>query len=247
MRPLSRGVIVAVLTAAVIAAHPVTRSVFVATIVVLAPGAALAAAIFPPSALRWAERLAIATGLGLGSAALASTLVAASPTGLQSWSALGAVAFVSALGAAIAVCRRHVVIPTIAVPTTVNRWVVATMVTAVLAGLSLGIARSGAAQHEANQTFVEFWMRPSERSDSTLEIGVTSRELAAATFDVVLESDGREVARWGDVHLASGQTWTTGWSVPDDVSATSWTATLNREGGEVPFRRASFRMMGKGP
>jgi uncharacterized membrane protein len=234
----------------------VLRPVVGLPMVVAVPGYAIAAAVWPRTGLRPAERFTLSLGISLALAAVGGLVLYWTAAGLRPvpWALLLGVP--TLVAAATAWVRRARLAPPAEAPRAARRPLavpVAVMLgaAAVLTMGAVGIAVAGASQQR--EAFSELWMVPDSTSapDSTsdqLTVGLRSMELQPTHFRVQVRAGDTVAFDAPDIVLANGQTWQTSLTVASNQSASaSIEAVVYRaDAPDTPYRRVQVRLPQKG-
>ena len=193
---------------------PVLLRAALAIPLLLAPGYALATALFPSRQLSPAEWWTVAAGLDLASVILTGLVLDATPGGLDrtGWSIALACVALGGAGVGFVSARGRGVVPWMA-----RRRRIGGIVTGAIVLLgafaALGVARQSAASHEHLSRFTELWALPSggPQHAGTLRFGVKNDQGVVESYRVVAVSGtGDPLFRLSAFRLRSGQSrkWT---------------------------------------
>jgi hypothetical protein len=181
------------------------------SLVLALPGYALTAAIFPPAQLRAAERVLLSIAISVAATIAAALLLAALGVALTTAPWMALLAAFALAAAASAGARGHAQVlarPSIGVR---GREIGALASAVVLLGsaAALGLTPLGAPQ--GTQGTTSLWIcSKSNRCDlpaGTVEVGVISDQLHAASYTVQVSVAGRPDVRFGPITLAPGGAW----------------------------------------
>lgn len=199
----------------------VVQAIFALPLLLLLPGYAVAAALFPasveesplestPFRLNRGERILLALGLSLALTALCGYVLNLVPSGLNRTSWAIALGSLTVLAAGVAYFRR---------PATsagsMGRWdlsarpivILVLALLLVLGALSISI---NAAVNQAKPGFTQMWMLPSAGTDSpTLRLGVRSHELSTLQYRLEVRGVRKTTLSLGPITLRPGATWET--------------------------------------
>ena len=202
------------------------------------PGEALLAALFPRTARRVAgpravERAVWMVALGLACAALGGLVLNLLPGGIGrvSWAVWLAGVDVAAASVALARHDTGPVLPRVRLPRRQTAMITAA---AVLASAAVATAAVGAAR-VPGPSFAELWMVRGDHA--TARLGVRSDAHRKQAYWLALShGDGR--LTWWYVTLAPGETWRTAVMAPPRRTLR---ATLYLGTGDRPYRQVSLR------
>jgi uncharacterized membrane protein len=204
--------------------------VTLATVLLLVlPGFALAAALFPRERLGWAERLLMTLVGSMALLIVAALLLNLTPWGLQplTWSV--AAGFMTIVAAAVALARRREPAPNSAAferRLTVLRsrtsglpWRLTLPQAAMftLAGLLLGLAVLVARTPAAGSGYAgytQLWLLPARQGQRTVTLGINSQEFTPATYRLELLAGDKVIRSWPALLIQPQQTWQTTETVP---------------------------------
>jgi hypothetical protein len=185
------------------------RWVFGAPLLLLWPGYALTAALFPRWKLGWIERLIFSLGLSLMAGSLGAVILNWSPSGLTAatWTALaGGVTLAASLAAYWR--RRDQMFAGGGTLPAIGSGQLALLALAVL--MTVGaVSLSRAPVHPADvQGYTMLWLTPeTDGGPPRLRLGVRSAEQTIQSYRLELTARGVTVAQWPDFRVAPGQTW----------------------------------------
>ncbi len=216
---------------------PLLSGPLAAVLVLLLPGYALTAAIYPWPTLGLPERALLSLGLSLTLSALSGLLLNLLPGGLSrvGWTLL--LAALTLAACAIAQVRRGRR-PRRALPgpgpgpgwRNSLRYAPALLVL----GSAFGVAVTGAL-NEPKAGFTQLWMLPVSAESRTVQLGVRNSESAPTGYRLELRVAGQRVEQWEQLRLAPGESWETRATLPE----AGWAeAVLYREDApEAVYRR----------
>jgi hypothetical protein len=186
--------LVGVLTTALNLQIPMLRVVFTLPLVLLLPGYALMATLFPRRLPRPTERLVMTLVLSIASTGIIGLLLNYSPHGLTTWAWLVALPGVIWGACLIAAMRRllarsnHL---TFHVPM-LRRYATISLLMLCFMGVTIAVARRG----EAAQPRPSFSaLSVVRRASDTLTIGVLNAEQSATTYQLTFVLNGVEIKR----------------------------------------------------
>jgi uncharacterized membrane protein len=218
------------------------RSILAVPLVLVLPGYALQAMVFPTRGVGIVARAVFTLGLSLAVAAVGGFVLNWTPAGLRSgpWALwLGAVT----LGAALVALRRRG--PDVARPVwpaiglQPRQWLLGGLAV-VLVVAAYVIASVGAAQ--PTTTFTQLWILPDGGATNAVRLGVRSAEASPLTYRLQLKVDGQVVREWPAIRLAPREQWTTEAPLPAGVANPGpIEAVLYRaDGGAQPYRHVAL-------
>jgi hypothetical protein len=181
-----------------------------AALVLIVPGWAIAAALFPPRSVTSDERAVLAVAFSIGAWALGGLLLGL-VVGLDrpAWILLG-IAMTAGAGL-LARARRRARPPAKAPPPPParprRRAAVALVAVAVaLAGVSIALARDSEVSQLRRAHFSSLWMLPQGGPGRPLLLGVQSHEGGSLGYRLELARGSRTVRSW-ELRLAPGGSW----------------------------------------
>lgn len=179
-------------------------------LVLVLPGYAVTATVFPRRQLGVPETIVFSLGLSLALLALAGLALSLTPWGMGTipWGIFLGIMAMAAAG----VARRDLL--TVArsgraIPLPAARTVLPFAAAALIVFAALRIAIVGEAQ-QPQAGFTQLWILPSSPSvgnATTVRLGITSREPVTRRYIVQLAAGGHIIRRWSDLSVAPGQTW----------------------------------------
>ncbi|HEX6288955.1 MAG TPA: DUF1616 domain-containing protein [Herpetosiphonaceae bacterium] len=176
-------------------------------LVLVLPGYALTAALFPDRALPRTDRMLFTVGFSLGVTILGGFGLNWTPWGLQrvSWTIL--LSYITLGGCLVALIRRPA-LPLSARRTTfglsVGQGLLFVLAALAIIG-ALVIARSEAAQHPAPNV-VQLWILPAEQTQG-VRLGVITKGPQAGRYRLVVQRGGYIIREWPDLALAANERW----------------------------------------
>jgi hypothetical protein len=183
-----------------------------AALVLLLPGYAIAAAVFPPGALEREDRLVYSFAFSVGAAALGGLAVQV-VLDLDSTVWLALLALVTLVAAAIAKVRRGAApirrasgrAPTRAPDGAL--WAAALLAALAIAGGAIGIAARGVHEQQSRQRFTSLWAVPTETGTGTLRVALGVRNHGGpADYRLDIGSGGAILSR-RRLQLGPDQLW----------------------------------------
>ncbi|GAB4215670.1 MAG: hypothetical protein OHK0022_55840 [Roseiflexaceae bacterium] len=193
--------------------NPVVRLLVGVPLVLITPGYALAAALFPRPTLDGPARLLLALCLSLGVSVLCGFGLNLLPWGLraETW-AIGLGALTLACCGLALIRRLRAGLPPNPAQDAPSRLGLGPG-QALLLGLALAVVAGtiALARHEATlqpaADVIQLWMLPVPEAPQTVRLGITSVGEAQGRFRLVLARDGFTLREWPDLTIAVGQTW----------------------------------------
>ncbi len=178
--------------------------------VLVLPGAALTAALFPPGTLSIEKRILVTLVLSLAATALGGLLLNLSPLGLNfaTWSIY---LFTVTIAGALVAALRGLVRP--ASHVSAPRFHLSPLNAGLfgLAGAVILIALAVAARPaplQGLQGYSTLYLLPAANGNSNgYRLGITSQELTTVQFDIQLKLNGQVIHEWPNVTLTPGQEW----------------------------------------
>lgn len=176
-------------------------------LVLVLPGYALTAALFPDATLPRTDRLLYTVGLSLVVTILGGFVLNWTPWGLrtQSWAVL--LSYITLGGCVAAVVRRPVAIAVTErsslriSPGQIGLFALAAL---TLVG-SVAIARSEAAQHPAPDV-VQLWILPGDQPQ-TARLGVITKGPTAGSYRLVVQRGGYTIREWPALTIKDDDRW----------------------------------------
>lgn len=220
------------------------RLLFALPLVLVVPGYALVAALFPGRTLDISERLLFSVGGSLAITIIGGFLLHLSPWGLRadSW-----VALLSSMtcGAAVVALRRR---PRRAAGVTEPRrrylnpgQGILLSLAGLLVVTALNIARIPPPAQDL-QGYSLLWMLPDQGSRERLRIGIRSQEFAVVRYRLQIKQDGRIVQEWAPLELKPGEQWDTNATLPAQPPGSQTEALLYRlDAPNTVYRRVMVR------
>lgn len=204
--------------------------------VLVAPGYAAQAALFPGRAPGAGVRCMLALGLSLSFAVVGGFVLNAFPPGLTptSWAALLGALTVAA--GAVAIARRDAAstpasFPRVPHPRNAALWGAAIVIVAAAFVMDV---RSAATQPRPG--FTQLWLLP---AGASVRLGVRNEERGSVTYDLRLQVGGRTVQRWPAITLKPDETWSQTFALPPGTDAKGpIEADLYRGTDTAPYRHA---------
>ena len=179
-------------------------------LVLVLPGYAVTAAVFPRRWLGVPETIVFSLGLSLALLALAGLALSLTPWGMGTipWCIFLGIMALAAAGLArrdlLTVARRGRAI-TLPAARTVLPFAAAALI--VLAALRIAIV--GEAQ-QPQAGFTQLWVLPASPgagNATAVRLGITSKEPVTRHYILQLAAGGHITRRWSDLAVAPGQTW----------------------------------------
>lgn len=198
-------------------------------LVLILPGYALTAALFPSRQLAWADVVLFTLGLSMGSTILSGFVLNWLPWGVRPDTRVVMLTFITLGGSIIAFGGRY--LAALALPSAVPELVMEqpgsqtsevrgwptfglNPVQIILFGLALVIvvgaiilARSEAQRHPPADV-IQLWMMPMEpRAADSFRLGINSLGAASGTFRLQLQQDGYILREWSPLVITPGEEW----------------------------------------
>jgi uncharacterized membrane protein len=201
-----------VVVAAILFLDPLAfRAAAGAVLVLVVPGYALSATLFPRGALGLLERAAISVGLSAALAIIVGFLLTRVGILLTPITWVVSEAFLSVAFLVVAWWRKGLVLPVrraLGAGPSINELALVGAA-AILVATALAVARIGATE-QAPSNFTQLWMLPA--AAGVVRVGVASEEPQVTSYRLVLKDDNATLASW-TLDLSQGQQWTTDVSV----------------------------------
>jgi len=221
---------------------PVLRVLLTLPFVLVLPGYAIAAAIFPGQDLAGFERLLFSLGLSLTTTILSGLVLNLTPWGLQvtSWAVLLTIITLVASLAALR-RRRHESANTTAklrFPLSL-RQVLLFGLSGLIVTAAIGLARGPKPSHNL-QGYTTLWILPSAESQQNfITLGIHSQEFELVHYKLQLTLDGKPVQEWPDISLAPGRQWAQNILLPAGQGSVEAVLFLANNPG-TPYRRVTL-------
>jgi Protein of unknown function (DUF1616) len=195
-------------------------------LVLVLPGAALTAALFPPRSLGWARRILFSLGLSLAVIALGGLLLNLTPFGLQGLTWLAFIGGVT-LGAAASVLWKgrghlsHLTFqPTVLMGRVSAREAALFGVASLVILLAVGVARMPAPEQGLQGYSTLYLVPANDGQPNDVALGVRSDEFAPTLYNLQLKLNGRVVQTWDGLALQPGESWDTVLKLPSGQAGT---------------------------
>src|SRR5258707_11001143 len=224
--------LVAMVCAALLPVGDPLRTLFILPFLLVLPGYALTAALFP-NQIGLAERLLLTLALSISVTVVSGLLL-----NLTAWGLQGTTWIVWLGGITIAACmialarRQRYITPNSAVnPGATAAWLpsaAATAIALVICGFALVLVRDGAAQQST--AFTQFWLMPDESSPPGIEVGIRNMETENMRYKVQLLVNNQVVKEWPTITLNNGEQWVDNVVLPPEWAQAS-------RGDAVRYRR----------
>lgn len=221
------------------------RAPLLVPLVLVLPGYALAANLFPPHSVSPAERGVYAVGLSIAIAAAGGLLIQLA-IGLDRdvWAALlAAVTIAAGLRGLRGEDGQRVALSPSQLPRSLPVAVAIFLAAAVIAGMAIASAGDGLREAQAKIHFTDFWMLPEGDSGApatsvTVAVGLRSHEGRPARYTLVLSRGGAPLAT-DHLRLRAGEQWERDFTVTRAAGNVPILATLERDG--LPYRSLDLR------
>jgi len=224
------------------------RAPLLVPLVLVLPGYALAANLFPPGSVSPAERGVYAVGLSIAVAAAGGLLIQL-VIGLDRdvWAVLlAAVTIAAGLRALRGEDGRRPAraLSLSQLPRSLPVAAAVFLVAAVIAGMAVASAGDGLREAQAKIHFTDFWMLPEGASgapttSATLAVGLRSHEGRPTRYTLVLSRGGAPFAT-DHLRLRAGEQWERDFTVTSAPVDVPVLATLERDG--LPYRSLNLRL-----
>ncbi len=215
-------------------------------LVLVLPGYALAAALFPGRFLDIPQRVLFSLGLSLSLAVLIGLILYLlnQPLQLNTWSL--ALALVTLVAAVVAAWRRRSGIPAMSRQETFRfrpnlREGVLLGLALFVAGAALQLARVPTPDPEVSG-YTLLWIVPAQDQPNQLRLGVDSKEFDTTHYNVQLFDNGRLLEQWPNLALESGGSWQTTieMSATSTITDTIEARLYRSDAPEQVYRHVSF-------
>lgn len=203
----------------------VARVVIALPFVLVAPGYAIVAAVFPKRGLGGVETLLFSIGVSVAVATLGGLALNWTPWGLRTevWVVFLAAVALGAGGVAIA--RRgglSTTLPVARLPHTgsgpILRVGVPLLATALVLAVATGVSVTGAI-HQPRKGFTQLWILPaSGHKASAVRLGLANRESATTRYLLRLTAGGHTVREWRALNLTPGASWQATVTLPTSLA-----------------------------
>jgi uncharacterized membrane protein len=217
-------------------------------LVLVLPGYALVAALFPRHPLRLAERIVVIVGVSLVCTILGGLALDITPWGLttNTWAVL--LSLITVAGVVVAGLRRTGgepvpaiaggrLLPSLSIPQALLFGLAAL----VVAG-ALGMARAGALE-APTPGYTQLWLLPDGTgTPQQVRVGVSNAESTPVQYKLQLIVNGNVAQEWANVPLAPGAKWETTTTLPADLPKTQPVAALlyRRDSPNTVYRRVAW-------
>lgn len=225
---------------------PALRIVLALPLVLVVPGYALTAALFPAREFGPAEHIPLMVGFSLALAALGGVLLNWTPWGLQalSWAVL--LLAVTLLASLVAVRRRRE-----QSESAHDARAMFTVRQGALVVLALGIVIAAVnvtrtpTAPQGLQGYTQLWLLPADKkAQHTFTIGVRSMEFQDTTYELQLNAGDQILQQWSDLTLKPNDTWQKKVVISEDAArAGPLRALLFRADGPPwpPYRNVEWK------
>jgi Protein of unknown function (DUF1616) len=191
---------------------PVLRAILALSFVLVLPGYAITAAIFPGQSLSGLERLLLTLGLSLTVTILSGLVLNLTPWGIQvdSWAAL--LSIVTLVASLAAMQRRRIgraKIPDSAKPhfPLSVRGGLLFGISGLIVAVALGFSQAPKSSQYL-QGYTTLWILPGAESQQTgISLGISNQEFDLMHYQLQLTQDGKLVKEWPDISLEPGKHW----------------------------------------
>lgn len=206
-------------------------------LVLILPGYALAAAIFPPGFVTREERWVFTIAFSIVAAVLGGlVLQLLLDLGRGVW--IGLLVVVTLGFCALASARRGPIRKSAPRPLAapVPALPLALLAAAAICAIAVAVASHSAGEQLARSHFSSLWLLPSDRSEKALEVSIENHEGRTVHYTLRVGSL-QQVERQWTIDLESGASWSA--AVPESPFGAAVFAALYR--GKTLFRRVSFQ------
>lgn len=207
------------------------RIVLTIPLVLILPGYAITAALFPEPPLRMPHRVLLTLSLSIAATIGGGFALNATRWGLNTGPFAALLAGVTILAASIAFSRRSATGGEVAregMGLRPYQWLLFGLAVVVV-GLALHVARTGAIE-QPSPGFTQLWLLPStDGNQSTVRLGIANMEGEAVTYSLRVREGNAVIAEWPALALSSGGTWETVVQLP------------NPQGGSEPVEALLYR------
>lgn len=230
--------------AALLSAPVWLRAVLLVPLVLVLPGYALAAILFPLRTISPAERGVYTVGLSIAVAAIGGLLIQL-VVGLDRdvWAAFLTAVTIAAGVRGLRGSDRAWAAPSLAkMPRSLPVAVAVFLVAAVVAGMAIASAGDGLREAQAKIRFTDFWLFPGGNSGAgpnatSLTVGLRSHEGQPTHYTLKLSRKDQLIAA-EQLTLQAGEQWERSFAVVTAPSGIPVLATLSRDG--LPYRSLNF-------
>jgi uncharacterized membrane protein len=229
------------LAAALFSAPVWLRAPLLVPLVLVLPGYALAAILFPLRTISPAERGVYAVGLSIAVAAVGGLLIQL-VVGLDRdiWAAfLALVTIAAGVRGPRGGNRGRMTFSLAKMPRSLPIGVAVFLAAAVIAGMAIASAGDGLRDAQAKIHFTDFWLLPGDAGPRTqhVSIGLHSHEGRTAHYTVRLSREGLPLAT-ESLTLRAGEQWEQSFAVTKIRQRVPVLASLSRDG--LPYRSLDF-------
>jgi uncharacterized membrane protein len=189
--------------------NEVVRAIMSLPLVIVLPGYAITAAVFPKGTLGVPERLLFSMGTSLALAILCGLLLNWTPWGFQvgAWLVLlCGTTLLASLVAQIRQRRAHAVARTSAhIGLDVRQGLLLSMAV-LLIGAAVWMARTPAPQ-KGLQGYTMLWMLPDVAGKHAVRLGVRSKEFDTTNYRLRVQVNDQTVREWPSIQLGPNEQW----------------------------------------
>ena len=213
--------------------RPLLRALITFPLVLLLPGYAVTAALFPGRTLGALQRTTLSVGLSLAIAALGGIVLNWTNWGLHTYSWAVLLGALTLAASAVAWLRRRALpVDTAAAEESAPpRLDVRTTLSLCVAGIvvlgAIAVSRVGASQQQ-DSGFTQLWMTHEAGRPSDIHVGVLSKELVAKAYVLQIKVAGDVLHEWPSIPLQPGESWDA-------------TLTVNPSGENVPVEAVLYQ------
>jgi uncharacterized membrane protein len=186
-------------------------------LVLLLPGYAALAALFPSRRFGAIERLVLSIGVSIAITILGGLLIHVTPWGLQHYSWVSLLGGLVLLGTAVAAVRRSdnfcLTMQSIRFKR-VDAFVLGLALTVLVAGGAVAVY---AAQYQYTPDYASLWMLPSEDVENSVRIGVRNGSWAT-TYRLRIRTGDETIREWSSLSLEEEERWEVTVSLPSEIT-----------------------------
>ncbi len=229
---------------------PVLRVLLALPFVLVLPGYAITAAIFPGQSLPGLERLLFTLGLSLTATILCGLVLNITPWGLQVASWAGLLSIVTLVASLAAMQRRRHERANIPAPAKLRfplslRQGFLFGLSGLIVAAAIGLAQGPKQSHNL-QGYTTLWILPgAESQPNTISLGIHSQEFELIHYQLQLTLNGKLVQEWPDISLAPGKQWEQSIVMPDSQGLVEAVLFQANNPGEA-YRRVTMALKKQG-
>jgi hypothetical protein len=229
-----------------IPANSTVRLVFALPLLLLLPGYALTAALFPRRSIGIPEQVLFSVGLSLSVVVVGGFALHWTPWGLQAGSWAVFLAGVTVGASMLAAVRRRRGLSATTRPLNIgfdSRQGLLLALAAVVIAVAVGLGRTPMPP-QGIQGYTQLWILPADNGNpNAIRLGISSKEFTATGYRLQVEMDSQIVEEWPVIQLAPGEQWETTIVLPGDSSSSGVVeAVLYRlDASDVVYRRVTLQ------